>query len=198
MLSGWLASLKTNSVASSALECQNEDNIKAIYQILICLHAIKQTSHILKHVDFWFWGLFQRSGQKVCLCRIHCHSLPGLMPILDPAGRGYCQIWTNHKVGLKTLANDKARGLMRRTWPGLRHWSTTNCPGHANLTSNRIVASLNRRRPCNSWVKENSSFPLAVLVYSLATHFTSCIADQGPAFLIILDISYVAIFFFDI
>ena len=130
-------------------------------------------------------------------CWIHCHSLPGLMPILDPAGRGYCQIWTNHKVGLKTLANDKARGLMRRTWPGLRHWSTTNCPGHANLTSNRVVASLNRRRPCN-WLKENISFALAVLVYSLATHFISCIADQGPAFLIILDISYVAIFFFDI
>ena len=196
MLSGWLASLKTNSVASSALECQNEDNIKAIYQILICLHAIKQFSNKI------CWLLILRTFSEVrsegVPCRIHCHSLPGLMPILDPAGRGYCQIWTNHKVGLKTLANDKARGLMRRTWPGLRHWSTTNCPGHANLTSNRIVASLNRRRPCNSWVKENSSFALAVLVYSLATHFTSCIADQGPAFLIILDISYVAIFFFDI
>ena len=196
MLSGWLASLKTNSVASSALECQNEDNIKAIYQILICLHNKANLSYLET-----CWLLILRTLSEVrsggVPCWIHCHSLPGLMPILDPAGRGYCQIWTNHKVGLKTLANDKARGLMRRTWPGLQHWSTTNCPGHANLTSNRVVASLNRRRPCN-WLKENISFALAVLVYSLATHFISCIADQGPAFLIILDISYVAIFFFDI
>lgn len=48
-------------------------------------------------------------------------------------------------------------------------------------------------------VKENISLaPLCSGLFLGDTLYRSCIAVQGPAFLIILDISYVAIFFFDI
>ena len=87
------------------------------------------------------------------------------------------------------------------TWWLQEDWTTTNCPGQAklNIKPNCCFCSKYKVTFFYNGVKENISLaPLCSGLFLGDTLYRSCIAVQGPAFLIILDISYVAIFFFDI